>query len=416
MIARFHEKVLLELLQIFPVVAVIGPRQVGKSTMVTSASISEGRHYLTMDDISLRSVAESDPKAFLARSEKLTIDEIQLVPDLLREIKYRVDKDPKPGQFLITGSADLDHCADLSEILAGRVGILRLPPVCQSEASGSTGWQPWLDASSVDYLDKAYSGKTSAVFNFNRLLTGGFPLALTAANERARQLWFESFRMTYLERDLRRISDISHLAEFNRLMELTAGVSGTLLNQAHLARDAGMSPATAGRYLSVLEASLLIHRLSPYFTNVGKRLVKSPKLYWTDTGLCAYLLGLETLEQLNQNPLIKGRLFESFVMMEVKALLEIAHPSARLLHLRTHDQLEVDGVIHRGLNDMLFEIKASQTVTADDAKPMERWMSHCKRNSIGVVIYPGTRYAILSNNVRAIPASMLFGTNKFKPV
>lgn len=409
MFIRFHKKILLELLKAFPVVAVIGPRQVGKSTLVTSSVIGEGRDYLSLDDISLRSVAASDPKAFLARSERLTIDEIQLVPDLLRAIKYQVDKDRQPGRFLITGSADLDHCADLSEILAGRVGILRLPPVCQSEASESTGWQAWLDARSVNDLDKAYSGKTASVFDFNRILTGGFPLALTAANDRARQLWFESFRMTYLERDLRRISDISHLAEFNRLMELTAGVSGTLLNQAHLARDAGMSPATAGRYLSVLEASLLIHRLSPYFANIGKRLVKSPKLYWADTGLCAYLLGLETVEQLSNDPLLKGRLFESFVMMEVKALLEIAHPSARLLHLRTHDQLEVDGVIHRGQGDMLFEIKASQTVTAEDAKPMERWMSHREMNSVGVVIYAGVHYTILSNNVRAIPASMLFG-------
>lgn len=409
MITRFHEKVLLELLQAFPVVAVIGPRQVGKSTMVTSSLIGEGRKYLTMDDISLRSVAESDPKAFLGRSERLTIEEIQLVPDLLREIKYQVDKDRQLGRFLITGSADLDHCADLSEILAGRVGILRLPPVCQSEVSVSTGWQSWLDARSVKDLDKAFSGQTASLFDFNRILTGGFPLALTATNHRARQLWFESFRMTYLERDLRRISDISHLAEFNRLMELTAAVSGTLLNQAHLARDAGMSPATAGRYLSVLEASLLVHRLSPYFVNIGKRLVKSPKLYWSDTGLCAHLLGLETVEQLSKDPLLKGRLFESFVMMEVKALIEIAHPSARLLHLRTHDQLEVDGVIHRGGGDMFFEIKASQTVTAQDAQSMERWMSHRKMNSIGVVIYPGVHYTILSDNVRAIPASMLFG-------
>jgi uncharacterized protein len=178
----------------------------------------------------------------------------------------------------------------------------------------------------------------------------------------------ESFRMTYLERDLRRISDIGSLAEFNLLMQMTAGITGCLLNQASLARDVGMSTATAGRHLSILEASLLIHRLPPYFANVGKRLVKSPKLYWTDTGLCAHLLGVNGVAGLdNPGGQLRGRLFETFVITEVLALLPLANPAARLFHLRTHDHLEVDGVIEQGPRKLLFEVKTSRTVTAADA-------------------------------------------------
>jgi len=219
----------------------------------------------------------------------------------------------------------------------------------------------------------------------------------------------DSFRMTYLERDLRRISDIGKLADFDRLMRLSAAVSSGLLNQAHLARDAGLSPATAGRHLSVLEASLLIHRLPPYFTNVGKRLVKSPKLFWTDTGLCAHLLGLSHTSDLAAEPLLRGKLFETFVMMEIRALLPLVLPSARLFHLRTHGQLEIDGLIDTGRKRLLFEVKAGRTVTADDAAPIERWLALKPDHGPGLVLYEGEDYRILSRNVRAVPVSLLFG-------
>lgn len=412
MIVRFQAKLLSEMLEIFPVVAVIGPRQVGKSTLVTMPSIGEGREYLSMDDINLRSVAESDPKGFLGRPGPVTVDEVQLVPGLLREIKRLVDHDRQAGRFLLTGSADLDHYADLSEVLAGRVGVLRLPPVTLSEETGATGWRSWLRAEDVGELDRVFSGKSGQVFDFSRILRGGFPLSIAAGSARARQLWFESFRMTYLERDLRRISDISHLAEFNRLMQLTASVTGNLLNQAHLARDAGMSPVTAGRYLSVLEASLLVHRMVPFFANIGKRMVKSPKLYWVDTGLCAYLLGIEDVEDLERKSMLRGCLFETFVMMEVMSLLAVESPSSRLYHVRSHDQLEVDGLIQHGPREILFEIKASRTVGSGDASSLEKWIRLRGKGGFGIVIYAGEDYLHLSDKVRAVPATVLFGQSK----
>ena len=409
MIKRFHETLLQELLEIFPVVAVVGPRQVGKTTLVNSTKMGAERSYLSMDDIGLRSVAESDPKAFLDRGDAITIDEVQLVPDLLREIKRLTDKERKPGRFLLTGSADLDHCADLSAVLAGRVGVLRLPPITQAEETKASGWRDWLKSRSIKDLDQAFGNRKGMPFDFGRLIRGGFPLSLMAKSRRERSLWMESFRMTYLERDLRRISDIGNLAEFNLLMQISAGMTGGLLNQASLARDVGMSAATAGRHLSILEASLLIHRLPPYFTNIGKRLVKSPKLYWADTGLCAHLLGIDDWDDLNRpDERLRGRLFETFVMTEVLALLPLIHPSGRLYHLRTHDQLEVDGLIEQGSRRLLFEVKASRTVTSADAAPIERWLKLKPEHGPGIVIYAGDTYQPLSKNVRAVPASLLF--------
>ena len=409
MIERFQESLLRELLDCFPVVAVVGARQVGKTTLVTSEGIAAGRTYLSLDDIGLRSVAGEDPKAFLDRGDSITIDEVQLVPELLREIKRLTDKDRKPGRFLLTGSADLDHCADLSAVLAGRVGVLQLPPITLAEENRATGWRDWLKSRSTKDLDLAFEGRRGTPFDFERLVRGGFPLSLEAKSARERSLWMESFRMTYLERDLRRISDIGNLAEFNLLMQMTAGFTSSLLNQAALARDVGMSAATAGRHLSILEASLLIHRLPPYFANVGKRLVKSPKLYWTDTGLCAHLTGVNELADLESpGGQLRGRLFETFVITEVLALLPLADPAGRLYHLRTHDQLEVDGLVERGPQRLLFEVKASRTVTAADAAPIERWLKLKPEHGPGIVIYAEDTYQTLSANVRAVPASLLF--------
>lgn len=390
-------------------VAVVGPRQVGKTTLVTMEAIGAGRRYVSLDDIGHRTLAETDPKAFLEVAGPVTVDEVQLAPGLLREMKRQIDQKREPGRYLITGSADLDHCAELSGILAGRVGIVRLPPIGRAEETGADGWRKFLSGVSVQDWDEAFGCVTCAAFGWERLLRGGFPPSLLAGTARERTLWMESFRMTYLERDLRRISDIGNLADFNRLMQLSAAVTGSLLNQASLARDAGMSPATTGRHLSVLEASLLIERVPPFFSNIGKRMVKSPKLFWKDTGLCAHLLGLSTEADFGRDGRLRGRLFETFVMMELAALLPLISPSARLYHVRTHDHLEVDGLVEEGPRKLLFEIKSGQTVTSADAIAIERWLALNPSHGPGAVLYAGRNYQALSANVRAIPVSQLFG-------
>jgi uncharacterized protein len=401
MIERIYKNKLLNMLDVFPVVAVIGPRQVGKSTLVLSEPISQNRQYITLDDLTSRTLAERDPLTLLEQPGPLTINEIQLVPELLRGIKQQVDRDRSAGHYLITGSADLNYCADLSHVLAGRVGVLPLPPITYFEEHGMPGTPLWAWFLQQGKIDRVPPGIHAENFNWNRIITGGFPLSLTAKNDSQRTLWLEAFRNTYLERDLRRISDIGHLAEFARLMELSAARTGQLLNQAELARDAGLSPATAGRYLSILEASFLIQRQAPYYENIGKRLVKSAKLYWKDTGLVCHLLGIRAADLATHR--MKGALFEIFAFGEIQALLPFYLPQARLYYLRTHDGLEIDGLIQQGSALIPFEIKAAQTVTADDARPLRRWMTLTRRDGPGFVLYAGNRVQLIERDIWAIP-------------
>lgn len=402
MIARVHTQRLLDMLDLFPVVAVIGPRQVGKSTLVLSEPIARNRRYITLDDLTSRTLAEKDPLALVEQPGPITIDEIQLAPELLRGIKQQVDRDRSPGRYLITGSADLNYCADLSHVLAGRVGVLPLPPITYFEECGVQGAPLWAHVLQQGRIDPTVSARSHPEnFNWSRMITGGFPLSLTAQNDSQRTLWFEAFRSTYLERDLRRISDIGHLAEFARLMELSATRTAQLLNQADLARDAGLSPATAGRYLSILEASFLIQRQPPYYENIGKRLVKSPKLYWKDTGLVCHLLGIHPDDLPTHR--MRGALFETFAFGEIQALLPLYIPQARFYYLRTHDGLEIDGLIQQGSTLTPFEIKAAQTVTAADARPLRHWMALSGRPGPGFVLYPGNRVQLIDRDIWAIP-------------
>jgi predicted AAA+ superfamily ATPase len=398
MIKRLFSSRLKEMLQIFPVVAVIGPRQVGKSTLVLSPEFSENRRYITLDDIAYRSLAEKDPQGVVRQSGLLTIDEVQLAPELLRAIKQEVDTDRTPGRFIVTGSADLNYCADISHVLAGRVGVLRLPPITLFEQQAAGEMPLWMRCA----LDGTiHCSERADAFDWRHVSSGGFPLSLTAASAQARYLWMESFRSTCLERDLRRISDIGHLAEFARLMEFSTARIGQVLNQASFAREAGLSTATAGRYFSILEAGFLIARLAPYFENLNKRLVKSPKLYWTDTGLASHLLGLG--EGVPAENRMRGPLFESFVMMEVQSLLAYYLPSARLYHFRSHDGLEVDGIIDTGQSRIPFEVKAAQTVSVADAASIKRWMELSGHNQAGMVLYSGRETKPLADNIWAVP-------------
>ena len=396
------------MLEVFPVVAVVGPRQVGKSTLVQEPEIGQGRHYRTLDDISTRGLAQSDPTAFLSKSDWLTVDEVQLAPELLREMKRLIDVDRRPGRFLLTGSAELNYCADISHVLAGRVGILHLPPICWSEEHQSTlkFLTAWTSTTDLATFEKSFVDVKLPEWDWYRVVAGGFPLSLLATNKTARDMWFQAFRTTYLERDIRRISDIGNLAGFDRLMELTATRTACLLNQASLARDSGLTPATCGRYLSVLEASLLVRRQTPYFTNIGKRMVKSPKLYWEDTGVAAYLLGLGSTQELLESRLC-GQLFETFVMNEVSAMSPLVKPSANVHFIRTHTGLEVDGLLQAGGRLHPFEIKCRETIRTEDAAPVRQWQQVTGNCEIGVVFYTGTELRRLGGNVLAVPVTAL---------
>jgi predicted AAA+ superfamily ATPase len=409
MIKRVQEKRLLELLDRFPVVAVIGPRQVGKSTLVRCDSVNSGRSYFTLDDFDTLGLAGKDPKTLLSAGQAVTIDEVQRSPELLRFIKAEVDKDRRPGRFLITGSSDLNLTANLAHELTGRVGILPLRPLSWRELEERLTppvWLSWLDAGSIADMEVSCKLATPKVSDIEASFSGGYPLAVTAPTVAARRDWFASYRFTYLERDVRQISNIGNLSDFARFFQMVAGRTTQLLNTASLARDVGVNATTSGRYLSLLEASFQILRLTPWFSNMGKRLVKSPKIYWSDTGLLTHLLGLESWADASSQG-FNGALMETFAIMEICKQVEMSDPSMRLHFVRSHDGLEVDGLVVRGLKQLPFEIKASSTIRVEDGVNLERYMTLSGSASVGVVFYRGTEYRRLSRRVMAVPLTAL---------
>lgn len=408
-VARMQTALLHEMLQAFPVVAVVGARQVGKSTLVQMPEIGGDRVYRSLDDIATAGLANDDPVAFARSESRLTIDEVQLAPGLLRVIKQEVDRDRGPGRFLLTGSADLEFSAGLARVLAGRVGVLNLRPLTWREQEGRQGvprLARWLEASSPEAVWKDLNSIEFTPFEPARLFTGGYPPAVTASSARARDLWFGSFRTTYLERDVRRLSEVGHLSDFARLLDLSATRTGQVLNQAALAREIGLSAATAGRYLSLMEASFQIERLRPFFTNIGKRLVKSPKLYWTDTGIASFLLGLRTWREAMEAG-YGGALLETFAMMEIETLLSVHAPAARLHYLRTHGGMEIDGLIVSGRNLLPFEIKASATIRVEDARPLRDFLAAARGAKFGLLFHTGTECRRLAPDIFALPLSAL---------
>jgi len=411
MIQRVQEKRLVDLLDRFPVVAVIGPRQVGKSTLVQRPNIGSGRKYITLDDYDALGLAEKDPKAFLTSSTPITIDEVQRCPSLLRYIKVAVDEKRKKGHFLLTGSAALDFVANFSSELAGRVGVMPLSPLSWRECEGRMEppfWLSLLDETTLAESACTEKSRAPRISVEKALFAGGYPLAVTASDQAARNDWFASFRFTYLERDVRQISNIGNLAEFARLFQTVAGRTAQLLNSAALARDVGLKPATAGRYLSLLEASFQMTRLEPWFVNMGKRLVKTPKMYWSDSGFLLHMLGIRTVAELTAQHM-DGPVIETFAMLEVLKQVEAYRSSARVYFLRSHDGVELDGLIVDGVKHLPFEIKASSTIRPGDAKHLETYMALTGKTCIGIVFYQGKEPRRLGHNVIALPLNVLAG-------
>lgn len=411
MIHRVHENRLLQLLDSFPVVAVIGPRQVGKSTLVQTGPKLLERRYVTLDDFDVLGAAEKDPRVLIEGRDQITIDEVQRCPGLLRAIKAEVDRNRQPGRFLLTGSSDLNPTANLASELAGRVGVLTLPPFMWRELEGRLApptWLNWIDRNGIEEIEADLQPVVPRHPDVEVIHMGGYPLSVTAPGEPARRDWFASYRFTYLERDVRQILNVGSLSDFARFFQTVASRSAKLSNIAALARDVGLKAATAGRYLSVLEASFQVHRVAPWFANMGKRLVKTPKLFWQDVGLLGHLLGLaDWAAAVAQS--FDGPLFETFLMMEIAKQVDVFAPDMRLYFVRSHDGLEVDGVLVRGLKQMPFEIKSAATVRAEDAAPLENYMELSGTGALGVVFYRGTECRRLSRRVLAVPQTAVLG-------
>ncbi len=346
MIPRDLSPTLLALLRQYPVVTVTGPRQSGKTTLCR-ASLPD-LPYVNLEAPDEREFALSDPRGFLGRfPDGAILDEVQHVPDLLSYIQTRVDETGRPGQFLLTGSHQLALDRHISQSLAGRTALLRLLPFSMTERmriAAPGDYDSWL-------------------------FQGGYPRVVTQGLDPVRA--YADYFQTYVQRDLRDLLQIKDLRLFEKYVRLAAGRTGQVLNVQSLAADVGVSGHTAKSWLSILEASFIVFLLPPWFANIGKRLTKSPKLYFCDTGLASYLIGLRAPEQLASHPL-RGALFETLVVGEaLKQRLHHGLPPD-LYYYRDSGGLEVDLLLDRGDRLDAVEIKAGETVASDFFKPLEK--------------------------------------------
>lgn len=347
MLARAITPTLLRLAASFPVLAMTGPRQSGKTTLARQQFAD--KPYVSLEDPIERAFANEDPRGFLARfPEGAVFDEAQRWPDLFSHLQGMVDAERRPGRFILTGSQQFGLLAGVTQSLAGRVGMTRLLPLAAGEIPAVADGQLSLDG---------------------LMLKGGYPALHTQPVQPSD--WFASYIATYVERDVRQVLNIQNLPTFQRFLRLCAGRTGQLLNITALAGEAGITAHTAKSWLAVLESSDLIHLLPPYFRNFGKRLVKMPKLYFLDTGLAGWLLGIRDEAVLALHPL-RGALFENWVVGEfIKARFNQGLP-ADLYFWRDNNGLEADLIFEQDNRLQMVEIKSGQTITSDTIRAGQR--------------------------------------------
>lgn len=382
MIPRSAEKLVRELLKGFPMVTLTGPRQSGKTTLARHVLVQ--RPYYSLEDLDTRALAQDDPRGFLARcGEGAVLDEVQHAPELLSYLQTHVDGNARMGQFLLTGSQQFGLLSGISQSLAGRSGFVELLPLTRSELAAASQACTSLD---------------------EQLFIGGYP----ALYERdlAPRHWFAAYVTAYVERDVRQLLQVQNLDSFQRFVRLCAGRSGQLLNLSSLASDCGITHNTAKAWISVLEASYILYLLPPHHASFNKRLVKSPKLYFYDTGLMCWLLGLQHADQMATHPL-RGAIFETWVISELrKQALNHGLPS-QFYFWRDSNGNEVDLLIERAGKLQPIEIKSGQTLNRDYFTGLRRWMGLAGPLATQARLIYGGAQPAQRNDVEVLPWTAL---------
>ncbi len=385
-------------LRVMPAVVVTGARQTGKSTLAQKLTTGK-RRFLSLDDLDVVDAAHRDSEALLGGSQPITLDEVQREPQLLHAVKRVIDQNRQPGQFLLTGSANLLLMRQVSESLAGRASYLTLWPMTRREKQGlGRGglWEGLLDTRDEEWLD-LIAAQPDEPEDWRMLARcGGFPLpTLHLATAQERAIWFDGYVRTYLERDLQALSSIAALPDFRRLTRAACLRMGQLVNQAELGRDVALPQPTVHRYLNLLETSYLLVRLPAYAVNRTKRLIKSPKLYWGDTGMALHL---------TQEAKPRGAHLENLVLHDLLTWRDARLDRAELFYWRTAIGEEVDFVIEAGDRLLPIEVKAT-------GQPRLRDLAHLRifhteygnRTRPGLLLHSGTTLAWLTSDVLAAP-------------
>ncbi len=383
-INRKYEKTLLALARQFPSVVITGARQVGKTSLVRR--IFTKHAYVSLDLPSVAEQAENSPEAFIGNyPAPLIIDEIQYAPSLLRYLKVKIDMDKKSGQYILTGSQNFLLMQGVSESLAGRCGVLTMLNLSTEE----------LRKYNPDFDENTY------------LFKGGWP-ELYVRTDMDSHFWYVSYLSTYLERDVRNILNVGSLRDFDRFLRAAALRTGQLLSYSELARDIGIAPNTAKQWISVLEASGQIMLLEPYHRNMGKRLVKTPKLYFCDTGLAIFLMGFESWAAAGRSPLA-GAIWETHVVMQVRKHFLASGRVLPIWFYRTAYGNEVDLLIERGGRFIAVEVKLTEKPNRADLKGIQALQKNYGEDSLiaGLIACRVNRHFKLEDNINAVPGSQI---------
>ncbi len=404
-VQRFAARRVATALTDTPVVMLIGPRQCGKTTLVQQFA-DKDREYVTLDDDTVLEAARNDPAGFVRGFDLVTIDEVQRAPELLRAIKRSVDNDRRAGRFLLTGSANILTLPQVSESLAGRMEIVNLMPISRAETLGK---EP-------TFLKMAFHGKLvkpgpdiEGDQLIHTVLVGGYPEMLRKEDSRRRQAWARDYVKAIVQRDVRDIAEVEKLDQLPRLLQALAHQSGQLTNFTQIGGQIGMDDKTTRKYTGILEQLFLVQRVSPWFRNELKRLIKTPKLHFVDSGLLATLLALTTA-QIAKDRSTFGALLETFVFAEVMKQTTWSDEGYTLHHYRDKDQDEVDIVVEDEHGALVgIEVKASATVHASDFKGMRKLLDICGDDlKLGIVMYDGTKVVPFGDRLFAAPVSCLW--------
>ena len=405
-IQRCLKQALLNATASFPVIMLTGPRQVGKTTLLQQIQQPE-RQYVTLDNLEDRMLAKSDPAGFLQRyAPPVLIDEVQYAPELFPYIKILADKHKQPGMFWLTGSQQFELMKNVTESMAGRVAILKLLGISIDEEHSNPNVTAFIPEEPYLTSRMPVAPKLTLPKIYQKIWRGSFPFVVINDTDANRELFYQSYISTYIQRDIRNFMQIENQDKFLRFMHVTAARSGQLINYADFARDVGVSEPTIKTWITILRASGLVYILEPYYNNLIKRLVKTPKLYFLDTGLCCYLTGWPNARTLELSAM-SGAMLETYVISEIIKTFLHKGKEPKLFFYRDKEQQEIDLIIEA--NGKIYPIEIKKTATPGNINLKNLHML----NKIALPLGPASVICLrethipLATNINAIPVGYI---------